>query len=95
MKHSEKAIVHLEFRGIKNLLFRSPLSIIFAACGKPQQAAENKHPLVTVQTAQVVVKATPLNLESIGNVIAFNTVDVKSRVTGGLLKTFRFTRHHS
>lgn len=41
-----------------------------------------------MQTAEVVVKDTPLVLEGIGNVTAFNTVDVKSRVTGELIKTF-------
>lgn len=73
---------------MKNLLLMSLLSITLVACGKPQQAAKKERPPVPVQTAQVVVKDTPLYVEGIGNVMAFNTVDVKSRVTGELIKTF-------
>ncbi|MGO9567404.1 MAG: efflux RND transporter periplasmic adaptor subunit [Desulfomonilaceae bacterium] len=45
-------------------------------------------PPVPVDVAQVIQKDTPLFLDAIGNVMAYNTVDVKSRVTGELIKTF-------
>jgi multidrug efflux system membrane fusion protein len=38
--------------------------------------------------AEVIQQDSPLFLDAIGNIIAYNTVDVKSRVTGELTKTF-------
>jgi len=43
---------------------------------------------VPVEIGQVIQQDAPLFLEAIGNVVAFNTVDVRSRVTGELIETF-------
>jgi multidrug efflux system membrane fusion protein len=39
-----------------------------------------------VEVAEIIQRDTPLFLEAIGNMVAFNTVDVKPRVTGQLIK---------
>ncbi len=41
-----------------------------------------------VDIAEVLKEDTPLFIGAIGNVAAYNTVDMKSRVTGELIKTF-------
>jgi len=64
------------------------LASALASCGKSGNAAKKEQPPVPVQTAQVTQSDVPLFLEAIGNVAAFNTVDVRSRVTGELVKCF-------
>jgi multidrug efflux system membrane fusion protein len=79
---------HRNFKPMKWLILLLVSCVAIAACG--QQKANNKKgpPPVPVDVAQVIAKDTPVFLEGIGNVVAFNTVDVKSRVTGELFKTF-------
>ena len=76
------------FKPMKWLILLLISSLALVACG--QQKANNKKgpPPVPVDVAQVIAKDTPVFLEGIGNVVAYNTVDVKSRVTGELFKTF-------
>ncbi len=62
------------------------VSIALLACGSAQKEAEKAPPPVIVEIGEVIQRDTPLFLEAIGNVEAFNTVDVKSRVTGQLIK---------
>jgi membrane fusion protein, multidrug efflux system len=57
-----------------------------AACGKTGNNSKKQPPPIPVDVAVVIEQDTPLYLEAIGNVAAFNTVDVKSRVTGQLVK---------
>jgi membrane fusion protein, multidrug efflux system len=75
------------FKRMKWLILICILCVALAACGK--QTANNKKepPPVPVDIAQVIAKDTPVFLEGIGNVEAYNTVDMKSRVTGELIKT--------
>ncbi|MBI4964488.1 MAG: efflux RND transporter periplasmic adaptor subunit [Desulfomonile tiedjei] len=88
MKRSLHARRICEPRHMTWLLLLCVLSAVLTACGNSQQANKKERPPVPVQTAGVVAKDTPLFIEAIGNVIAYNTVDVKSRVTGELVKTF-------
>ncbi len=63
------------------------LSLILAACGsKDKGVARKGPPPVPVITAKVVQKDTPHFLDAIGRVEAFQSVDIKPRVTGLLLK---------
>jgi len=75
------------FKHMKWLIVLLASCVALVACGK--QTANNKKepPPVPVDIAQVIAKDTPVFLEGIGNVVAYNTVDVKSRVTGELIKT--------
>ncbi len=61
-------------------------SLIVAACGKPQEQAKREFPPVPVEIVQVTQKDMPFYLEGIGNMAAFNSVEIKSRVTGELQK---------
>jgi membrane fusion protein, multidrug efflux system len=76
-------------RGLMSrVAFLCILAIALAACGSPQKGSQQEAPPVIVEVAEVVQKDSPLFLEGIGNVEAYNTVDVKCRVTGQLIKTF-------
>jgi multidrug efflux system membrane fusion protein len=60
---------------------------VLAACSKgPAEEKEPPAP-VPVEAVQVVQKNTPLFLDAIGTVKAYNTVDIRSRVTGELRRT--------
>ncbi len=75
-----------DFKGIRRCILLLFLCAALGACG--QQKVEKKEPPpVPVDVAQVIVKDTPVFLDGIGNVLAYNTIDVKSRVTGELIKT--------
>jgi membrane fusion protein, multidrug efflux system len=63
-------------------------ALLLTACGRTKEDSKKQRPPVPVDVAQVIQKDIPLFLEAIGNVMAYNTVDVKSRVTGELIKTF-------
>jgi membrane fusion protein, multidrug efflux system len=63
-------------------------AVAVAACGSTQKESKQGPPPVIVELAEVVQKDSPLFLEGIGNVEAYNTVDVKCRVTGQLIKTY-------
>lgn len=62
--------------------------ITFSGCGKTQKTAGKPSPPIPVEIVEVITKDAPVYLEAIGNVVAYNTVDIKSRVTGELIKTF-------
>ncbi len=64
------------------------LILTLTACGEPKKEAKNGLPPIPVQIAEVVQKDVPFFLEGIGNAAAYNTVDLKSRVTGELIKAF-------
>ncbi len=63
-------------------------SLVLISCSGTKGDGMKARPPVPVDVAQVIQKDTPLFLDAIGNVMAYNTVDVKSRVTGELIKTF-------
>jgi len=64
------------------------LCLAAAGCGDRKKEIKKQNSLIPVETALVVQKDSPVFVEAIGNVVAYNTVDVKSRVTGELIKTF-------
>lgn len=64
------------------------LLLALTACGQSKQEAKKELPPVPVQIAETIQKDTPFFLDAIGNAAAYNTVDVKSRVTGELIKKF-------
>lgn len=69
----------------------SPLCVLFlllTGCGKTQKEVKKHDAPIPVDVAEVLQKDSPLFVDAIGNVAAFNTVDVKSRVTGELIKRF-------
>jgi membrane fusion protein, multidrug efflux system len=68
------------------LLLACILSLVVASCGQSQQQAKREFPPVPVDVAAVTQKDMPLYLEGIGNVVAYNSVLVQSRVTGELLQ---------
>lgn len=59
-----------------------------SGCGDKRAQPNVERPPVPVDIAAVVQQDTPLLLDSIGHVVAYNTVDVRSRVTGELIKKF-------
>ncbi|MGA8832938.1 MAG: efflux RND transporter periplasmic adaptor subunit [Desulfomonilaceae bacterium] len=75
--------------GMANLiLLLGVILIMLTSCGKFKKDVKKQPPPVPVDIAEVLVENTPLFINAIGNVAAYNTVDVKSRVTGELIKTF-------
>lgn len=62
------------------------LSLSVAACGQRSQAGHGAASPVPVTAAQVVQKTMPLSFKAIGNVEAIETVSVKARIGGELLK---------
>ncbi len=63
-------------------------SVALVTCGKSGKVAKKELPPIPVQLAEVVLGDSPLYLEGIGNAAAYNTVDIRSRVTGELIKKF-------
>ncbi|MBI5248157.1 MAG: efflux RND transporter periplasmic adaptor subunit [Desulfomonile tiedjei] len=63
-------------------------ALALTACGRTQKEASKDRPPIPVHMAEVIQKDTPFFLEAIGNAAAYNTVDVKSRVTGELVNRF-------
>ncbi len=62
------------------------LVAVLNGCGKKQADNNKGRPPVPVDIGEVIQKDTPLFLEGIGNVVALNTVDVRARVTGEIIK---------
>lgn len=62
------------------------LCAALSACGE-KAPPRREPPPVPVQIAEVIRKDIPVYVEGIGHVAAYYTVDVKSRVTGQLVKT--------
>jgi membrane fusion protein, multidrug efflux system len=73
---------------MRSLVCWSMLLLIITGCGQTKKDGKKHDTPVIVETAQAITKDVPLYVEGIGNVLAFNTVDVKSRVTGELVKRF-------
>jgi len=70
------------------LAFLSAVCSGLSGCGERQAQSPTQRPPVPVDVAEVIQRDTPLYVASIGNVVAFNTVDVRSRVTGEVIKRF-------
>jgi multidrug efflux system membrane fusion protein len=64
------------------------LCLNFSGCSRSDKQAQTEPPPVPVLIAETVQQDTPFFLDAIGNVAALNTVDVKSRVTGELIRSF-------
>ena len=56
-------------------------------CGKPAEKSKEQPP-TPVEMSEAIQKDTPIYFNAIGNVAAFYTIDIKSRVTGELIRTF-------
>lgn len=61
-------------------------ALVLAACGGSQQTQGGARPPVPVTTAPVVRQTMPVTLRAIGNVEAIETVAVKARIGGELLR---------
>jgi multidrug efflux system membrane fusion protein len=61
---------------------------VLMACGSSQKDNHKQAPPVPVEIAEVVEGESLVLLEGIGNVEAFNTIQVRCRVTGELVKKF-------
>jgi len=77
------------YAGITSLILISCILLnVLSSCGQSKNDVKKQLPPVPVDIAQIVQQDSPLFINAIGNVAAYNTVDVKSRVTGELIKTF-------
>jgi membrane fusion protein, multidrug efflux system len=63
------------------------LTVLLTGCGGNSGEAPKGSPPVPVDLAEVTRKDMPLYVEGIGHVAAYNTVEIKCRVTGQLIKT--------
>jgi len=65
--------------------------LLFPACSGNKQESQKKKPdrVVLVSVAPVLEKSVPVQIQAIGNIEAYNTVSIKSRV-GGELKQVHF-----
>ncbi|AFM25327.1 efflux RND transporter periplasmic adaptor subunit [Desulfomonile tiedjei] len=77
-----------EIRLLCRLVLLLSLCSSFSACSRSDMQAHKEPPPVPVSIAETVQQDTPFFLDAIGNVAALNTVDVKSRVTGELIRSF-------
>jgi multidrug efflux system membrane fusion protein len=79
--HSVKEYHRVTFVGILGFLL---LAVLLSACSKEKSGKPNSAPLpVTVSTA--IQKTVPVQLRAIGNVQAYSTVTIKSKVGGELV----------
>ncbi len=69
---------------LKNIFLFISMAIFLLSCSK--SPSKKTPPPVPVVVTSVLVKDTPLQLSLIGNVEAYSTVTIKSRVEGQLLK---------
>ena len=88
MKNKSKAAGSFESCLIKLLVPLCVLCLVLSGCGKTKKEVKKQNTPIPVEIAEVLLKDSPVFIDAIGNVAAFNTVDVKSRVTGELIKTF-------
>jgi membrane fusion protein, multidrug efflux system len=82
------AWISLEF-SVRRLTFITVPLLWLAACSREQTvhtANPPAQPVVPVTVGKVVIKTVPVEVRAIGNVLAFSTVAVKSRVAGQLFK---------
>lgn len=64
------------------------LCLALSACGRSGPGPQKQQPPIPVQMAAVVLGDAPEFLEGIGNAAAYNSVDIRSRVTGELIEKF-------
>ena len=62
--------------------------IFFSACSSEQSANAKKIVSVPVITGTVAQKTVPVQLRAIGNVQAYSTVSVRSRVAGQIMRVY-------
>lgn len=76
------------FRGgfFKGLFVLFVAAVFLGACSSDKKPKQNKHGSVPVAAASAVRKDVPVQLTVIGNVEAYETVSVKSQVSGQILK---------
>lgn len=70
------------------LLVFSAVLLLSNGCGKSHKDGKKQNPPIPVDAAQVLIKDSPIIIPGIGNVVALNSVDIKSRVTGELIEIF-------
>jgi membrane fusion protein, multidrug efflux system len=76
-------------RGVLRWLAPIVLALpLLLACGGSQKNNRPQQPPVPVEIGEVIAGDSPVFLDGIGNVEAFNTVQVRCRVTGELIKSF-------
>lgn len=83
--HTHETTAHAVLRWLSLLVLALPLHF---ACSGSQKDNRSQQPPVPVEIGEVMQADSPLYLDGIGNVEAFNTVQIRSRVTGELIKTF-------
>ncbi len=88
MKKQSKPLGMSRNCSIRWLVCWCMLLLILTGCGQAKKDGKKHDAPVIVETAQAVTKDVPLYVEGIGNVLAYNTVDVKCRVTGEIVKRF-------
>lgn len=85
MKHMNDPLRY-HFWRLLGILVIAAIGISLNSCGKAKEK-KPEHPPIPVEIAEAIQKDTPVYLRGIGNVATLNTVNVKSRVTGELIKT--------
>ena len=88
MKIGSKPSKRVRFGMANLILLLCVVLITLTGCGKFKKDVKKQPSPVPVDIAEVLKEDTPLFIRAIGNVAAYNTVDMKSRVTGELIKTF-------
>ena len=88
MKNKSKDAGSFETCLIKLLVPLCVLCLALSGCGKTKKEVKKQNTPIPVEIVEVLLKDSPVFIDAIGNVAAFNTVDVKSRVTGEIIKTF-------
>ncbi len=64
------------------------ITALLVSCGGPKEKTGKPDFPVPVELAKVEQKDTAVYLEGIGNIAAYNVVDIKARVTGELIRIF-------
>jgi len=62
--------------------------LLLSSCGDSRKTNNKQAPPVPVEIGEVVARDSAVVLDGIGNVDAFNTIQVRCRVTGELIRTF-------
>lgn len=67
---------------LSQIIVTAALLSTFWGCSK--EKPEKKRPPIPVETGKVIAKDTPIYVDSVGNIEAWYTIDVRSQVTGVL-----------